>query len=141
MAHKDYQSSAGRSSIFYRYFFLLYFYLGSFVAFGAKNKQMKEYTLIAVLFTSLTIIIDRTSGVNLLKRPIFYLFLVFIFFFKLLINGYLTAKEIYIYNPEFFLGVRLTSIPLEDFLFGFSMVTMGIVFWEYFKKNEERRVK
>jgi hypothetical protein len=31
------------------------------------------------------------------------------------------------------------SIPVEDFFFGFSMVTMTIVFWEYFKRHDSSR--
>jgi len=41
------------------------------------------------------------------------------------------------YNPQFFMGIRIGTIPLEDFLFGFSMVTLSIVCWEYFKKKRE----
>jgi len=54
----------------------------------------------------------------------------------MLVNGYLTGKQIVMYRPQFFLGLRIGSIPLEDFLFGFSMVTMTIIFWEYFKKKQ-----
>jgi lycopene cyclase domain-containing protein len=39
------------------------------------------------------------------------------------------------YNSQFFMGIRIGTIPLEDFLFGFSMVTLSIVCWEYFKKK------
>lgn len=95
---------------------------------------MKEYTLIAAVSVSLAVIIDYFSGVKLLRKKEYYFFLLIILFFKFLVNGYLTGRGIVLYNNEFFMGIRLGSIPLEDFLFGFSMVTMGIVFWEYFKK-------
>jgi lycopene cyclase domain-containing protein len=97
---------------------------------------MKEYTLIAVTSVILTAIIDRVSGVNLLKKRLFYLFIAIILGFKFLVNGYLTGSGIVRYNPVFFMGIRAGSIPLEDFLFGFSMVTLGIIFWELFKKRQ-----
>ncbi len=96
---------------------------------------MKEYTLLSILAVIVTIFTDRRSQLNLLKRKEFYLFLVIIFCFKLLVNGYLTGSFIVNYNPKHFLGLRIISIPLEDFLFGFAMVTLSIVFWELFKKK------
>jgi len=98
---------------------------------------MKEYTILGIAAVLAAILLDRVTRVNLLKKKEYYLFILVILFFKLLVNGYLTGKQVVLYRPEFFLGLRITSIPLEDFLFGFSMVTMTIIFWEYFKK--ERR--
>jgi len=96
---------------------------------------MKEYTLLAALSVILTCLLDKKSGVMILKRKGFYMFLLAILFFKFLVNGYLTGKSIVMYDPRFFMGVRIGSIPVEDFLFGFSMVTSTIIFWEYFKKK------
>jgi lycopene cyclase domain-containing protein len=97
---------------------------------------MKEYTILAVLSVFITVILDRISGIRILKRGEFYILLVIILFFKFLVNGYLTATKIVMYNPAFFLGFRIGSIPIEDFLFGFSMVTQSIIFWEYFLKRQ-----
>jgi len=96
---------------------------------------MKEYTVIAAASVLATLVLDRISGIRLLARKGYYLFLCVIFGFKLLVNGYLTGKGIVRYAPEFFMGIRLGSIPLEDFLFGFSMVTVAVLAWEYFRKE------
>jgi lycopene cyclase domain-containing protein len=95
---------------------------------------MKEYTLLAVVSVFITLVLDRASGIGVLRNWYYYPFVLVILSFEGMVNGYLTAQEIVIYNPRFFMGLRLESIPLEDFLFGFSMVTMTIIFWEYFKK-------
>ena len=94
---------------------------------------MKEYTVLAALSVLITIAADSKSGVGILKRGRFYIFLAVIFCFKLAVNGYLTGAGIVQYDSRFFLGIRLGPIPVEDFLFGFSMVTMTIILWEYFK--------
>ena len=96
---------------------------------------MREYTLLAVVSVLITLLLDKTTRMRILKRREFYVFLFIILLFKLLVNGFLTGKNIVMYNPAFFLGIRFNSIPLEDFLFGFSMVTMTIIFWEYFKEK------
>ena len=94
---------------------------------------MKEYTLLASISVVIAIGVDLFLKTRLLKRKDYYVFLAIIFTFKFLVNGYLTGMQIVRYNPDYFLGLRLGSIPVEDFLFGFSMITMTIVFWEYFK--------
>lgn len=98
---------------------------------------MKEYTLLAVICVVVTIWLDKFSKVNILRRREFYIFFAVIIFFKFLVNGYLTGANIVVYNPRYYLGVRIGSIPAEDFLFGFGMVTMTIIFWEYFKNGKE----
>ncbi|MBP7216005.1 MAG: lycopene cyclase domain-containing protein [Candidatus Omnitrophica bacterium] len=105
---------------------------------------MKEYTVLAIFSVLLTVIVDHYSKVKVLQKKKFYGFLLIILCFKLLVNGFLTGADIVIYNPLFFLGVRIGSIPVEDFIFGFSMVSLTIIYWEYFKArfpckgNEEK---
>ena len=96
---------------------------------------MKEYTLLSLFSVLAACWLDSVLRTRLLKRPLFYLFLAVILVFKLAVNGYLTGERIVIYNRQFFLGIRLGSIPLEDFCFGFSMVVLSIAFWEYFKRK------
>ena len=96
---------------------------------------MKEYTILCIISVLLTVYLDKSSGINLLKKNAYYVFIMVILFFKMFVNGYLTGKDIVIYNPNFFMGIRIGSIPAEDFLFGFSMVTMTIIFWEYCKNR------
>ncbi len=96
---------------------------------------MREYTLLAVFSLLITIFLDRLTKVRILRNKIFYFFIVVILVFKFLVNGYLTSTKIVMYNPKFFMGLRAGSIPFEDFIFGFSMVTISIIFWEFFKKR------
>jgi len=96
---------------------------------------MKEYTLLAAFSVVAALLANRLLKTALLRKVEYYVFLAIILCFKLAVNGYLTGKGVVLYNERFFLGIRLGSIPVEDFMFGFSMVTMSIVFWEYFKKK------
>jgi lycopene cyclase domain-containing protein len=59
--------------------------------------------------------------------------LIIIYSLKLIVNGFLT-KYIVFYNPEHILGYRIGTIPIEDFLFGFSMILMALIIWEKQKK-------
>jgi len=97
---------------------------------------MKEYTVIGLFSVIMTVLIGKLTRTNILRKKEFYFFLLIIMGFKFMVNGYLTDTGIVIYNPEFFIGARLGSIPLEDFLFGFSMVSLSIIFWEFLKNKK-----
>ncbi len=94
---------------------------------------MKEYLILGIISVAYVIFLDWALKTKVLRQGVFYIFLIIILGFKLLVNGYLTGAKIVIYNPHFLLGKKVGTIPVEDFLFGFSMVTMTIVLWENYK--------
>jgi len=87
------------------------------------------YTLLAIFAICLVTLLDKLLGTELLRDKRYYLFLLIIAFFKLLVNGALTSK-IVMYNPAQIIGWRIGTIPLEDFGFGFAMVTLAVIIWE-----------
>jgi len=93
---------------------------------------VKEYTASALLSALLAIAIDHLAGTRLVRRKAFWTFLAVMFGFKLAVNGYLTGRPIVLYGDPFYLGLRLGTIPLEDFFYGFGLITVTIVCWEHF---------
>ena len=56
-----------------------------------------------------------------------------IVFFQVLVDCWLTklSSPIVLYNPDEFSGWRVFfDSPVEDFLFGFALVTLPIMLWE-----------
>jgi len=55
-----------------------------------------------------------------------------------LVNGVLTGgytqNPVVIYNPEEYLGIRITSVPLDDSIYSFLLLLMITTLYEYFKK-------
>jgi lycopene cyclase domain-containing protein len=96
---------------------------------------MKEYTIVAMVSLFLVIMLDRLVRTRLTSRLEFWVFIGVMFGFKLIFNGYLTWRPIVLYGERFFLNIRLGTIPLEDFLFGFSMITLTLVLWEFARKR------
>ena len=99
------------------------------------EKAVKEYTLLALLSAVIALALDYLSGTRLTRQRAFWIFLAVMFGFKLAVNGYLTARPIVLYGDPFFLGIRLGTIPVEDFLYGFSLITITVVCWEVFTRT------
>ena len=100
-----------------------------------------EYTTSAITGVVVVVTVDFLLKTRVTTQGKFWVFIVVMFLFKILVNGYLTARPIVLYGEEFFLGVRFFTIPLEDFLFGFSLITLSVVLWEYFTRRLESREK
>ncbi len=97
---------------------------------------MKEYTFLAVLSVGVALLLDRWLRTMVVRKRVFWIAMGIMFLFKIPSNGYLTWRPIVLYNPDQFLGIRLWTIPLEDFLFGFGLITATLVLWEYFVKKQ-----
>ena len=97
---------------------------------------MPEYTVLAVLSVVATVLLERFLRVGLFRRLQYWLAMAIVFAFQVPVDGWLTklSAPIVIYAPEQHLGVRWPwDIPVEDFLFGFSMVTLCLIVWERVK--------
>lgn len=54
----------------------------------------------------------------------------------LLINGILTSLPVVQYNPEHIIGIRLFTIPLEDFGYFFLLLLMNVTIYETLKERK-----
>lgn len=92
------------------------------------------YTLpaaIAVLAVCLAETVVLRTG--LFRRPAYWLSMTIVLGFQIPVDGWLTKLHapIVIYNDRHISGVRFPlDIPIEDFLFGFALVTAALLGWE-----------
>ena len=70
---------------------------------------------------------------RMMTRGIFWLTYFLILPFQLLTNWWLTSNSIVMYTDNEIIGQRLAGAPIEDLLFGFSMILLTISAWEFFK--------
>ncbi len=96
------------------------------------------YTIPAVISAMVTLALDlfilQTRIVATRHFPIFIGFMTIGF---LVCNGILTALPVVTYNPSEMLDVRFFTIPLEDFIYGFALVTATISIYEFVKRKEQ----
>ncbi|PXY19151.1 lycopene cyclase domain-containing protein [Prauserella muralis] len=91
------------------------------------------YTLPALLSVPAVVLVEvcwlRTG---LFRRRAYWVTLAIVFAFMIPVDGWLTSlpDPIVEYHPEHFSGLRFPlDIPVEDFLFGFSLITATLLAW------------
>jgi lycopene cyclase domain-containing protein len=91
------------------------------------------YTLPALLSVPAVVALEvlwlRTG---LFRRPAYWISMTIVFAFQIPVDGWLTklSAPIVVYHPEHLSGIRFPfDIPVEDFLFGFSLVTAALLGW------------
>jgi lycopene cyclase domain-containing protein len=99
---------------------------------------MKEYTVLAVASVIIVVLADRFLNTKLTSDKRFWIFWGIMFIVICVINGYLTWRPVVLYGEEYYLGIRLFTIPVEDFLFGFSLLTSNIIIWEYITRKNNK---
>ncbi|MBM6405304.1 lycopene cyclase domain-containing protein [Phycicoccus sp. CSK15P-2] len=94
---------------------------------------MPEYTLLACASVAGVVLAERfwlRTGV--FRRAQYWLSMAIVAAFQVLVDGWLTklSAPVVLYDETQTVGVRAPwDIPVEDFLFGFSMVTLGVMLW------------
>jgi lycopene cyclase domain-containing protein len=97
-----------------------------------------SYTFLAFSTAIFSLLLDYILKTNLLKRKLFWLTHAFVALMNMAVNGYLTSRPIVLYADEFFMGFRLGSIPIEDFFYGFGLITLNIVLFEFFLRKRDQ---
>lgn len=105
--------------------------------------MIPEYTILTglsiIMVVCLELFIMRTGLFRTLQ---FWLAMGLVFFFQIWVDGWLTklSAPIVNYHPEEFSGIRFPwDIPIEDFGFGFSMVTLTLVVWKRLTDRQNSR--
>jgi lycopene cyclase domain-containing protein len=94
---------------------------------------MPEYTLLAVASVLATLAVERWwLRTGLLRTAQYWISMAIVLFFMVLVDGWLTklSAPIVRYDGAQTIGLRFPwDIPVEDFAFGFSMVTLTMLLW------------
>ena len=95
---------------------------------------MPEYTWAAGAAAVLVVLAEiRWLRTGLFRDRTYWIAMAIVFFFQVLVDGWLTklSAPIVLYSPSEFSGVRFPwDIPVEDYLFGFALVTLVMLLWE-----------
>jgi lycopene cyclase domain-containing protein len=92
------------------------------------------YTLPAVVSVIVVCVLElAVLRTGLFRKPAYWLSMGIVLFFQVLTDGWLTklSAPIVIYNDDHTSGIRFPwDIPVEDYLFGWALVTGVLLLWE-----------
>lgn len=97
----------------------------------------KSYTVYSAILLILSLVAGLLDKSGILRK--FFLTFVVILVPFLIVNGILTGTfiegEVVWYNPEELLGIRILTIPVEDFGYGFSLILFDLLLSERWKRR------
>lgn len=99
------------------------------------------YTLPAVIAVIAVVVLElAVLHTGLFRKPAYWISMVIVLGFQVPVDGWLTklSAPIVIYDEKHTSGIRFPwDIPIEDFLFGWALVTAVLLLWE--KQGQKRR--
>ncbi|MEV4603675.1 lycopene cyclase domain-containing protein [Amycolatopsis sp. NPDC049253] len=98
------------------------------------------YTVPAVASVLAVVVLElRALRTGLFRKPGYWITIAVVTGFQIPVDGWLTkaSHAIVRYAPEHISGVRFPwDIPVEDFLFGYALVTAVLLLWERAAQKE-----
>ena len=95
---------------------------------------MREYTVWSAVAVLVVVALEGLwLRTGLFRTAQYWIAMAIVFGFQCLVDGWLTklSAPIVLYAQDHMLGVRAPwDIPVEDFAFGFAMVTLALLVWE-----------
>ena len=98
------------------------------------------YTLPAVISVVAVCVLElAVLRTGLFRKPAYWISMVIVLGFQVPVDGWLTklSAPIVIYDEKHTSGIRFPwDIPIEDFFFGWALVTAVLLLWERQKVNQ-----
>jgi lycopene cyclase domain-containing protein len=96
-----------------------------------------DAALLGVAFAALLdVVVLRT---NLLRRKAFWASYLIVVAYQLVVNGILTGQRLVVYSSAAILGWHVAYAPVEDLLFGFSLVLQTLAWWVWWGRRGVQR--
>jgi lycopene cyclase domain-containing protein len=110
---------------------------------------MPGYTALCLVALALTVALERILRTGLLRDRRFWIAMAIVAVFQVLVDGWLTCRPIVRYAEAHFSGVRFgcspgdflprrgraAGMPVEDLVFGFTMVTQTLLWWVWWGRR------
>jgi hypothetical protein len=106
-----------------------------------------EYTFLVLISFLINLVLDVFFlKTYILKQSRFYVLLGFVVFMQTIFDNWLNGRwwfEGYIVGPypdQFYSGIVIWNTPLENYLYGISLIWMNVILFEFFRKKRKKPV-
>jgi lycopene cyclase domain-containing protein len=94
------------------------------------------YTALALTGIAAALVLDLVVlRTRLVRLRVFWASYGIILVFQLITNGVLTYRNVVRYDSGTILGLRIAGAPVEDLLFGFSLVLQTLSWWVWWGRR------
>jgi lycopene cyclase domain-containing protein len=94
------------------------------------------YTALAFTGIAAALVLDlAVLRTRLVRLRVFWASYAIILVFQLITNGVLTYRNVVRYDSGTILGLRIAGAPVEDLLFGFSLVLQTLSWWVWWGRR------
>ena len=125
---------SNREWTFLKFLSILIFVI-SFLLAGLMLYQGKEYTSIVLIVFGIVFLLDHLLETKIFMQRRTYIFSLLLILMMLIFNGYLTARPVVLYDPQYQLDFRIYTIPVEDFFYGLSLIFGILIVYEKLKQK------
>ncbi len=98
--------------------------------------QNRVYTALVCAAMILTVLIDRVYKTYIMNQKQTLYLMLLVTGFILVFNGYLTARPLVLYGERFMTGIRIWTIPVEDFVYGYALILLNVIVYEKLKERQ-----
>lgn len=98
-----------------------------------------SYTELAFTLCTFVILSDLfLTKTSLVTRKFFWVSYAIVLPFQLLTNWWLTGRNIVMYSPATIIGPRIAGAPIEDLIFGFTLILITLSTWSWLTARKVR---
>lgn len=95
----------------------------------------KEYTGLVLIALGLVALLDWKLKTRMFIQLRTIQYMAISTLAMLIFNGYLTWRPVVLYNEVYQLNIRIFTIPIEDFGFGYALILLCTILYERFKQT------
>ena len=107
--------------------------------FTAFINSDRNYTFTVLIYCGLIFLLSFFYFQKIIFSKVFLSTVIISFIPFIAVNYLLTSLPVVEYNPEAITGIRISTIPLEDFFYSFAMITSWLVVYELLKKRKPEK--
>jgi lycopene cyclase domain-containing protein len=97
------------------------------------------YTFTVLLFVPIILLMLTLIKNSLINSRFFWLFMFFTYIPFFVVNYLLTSLPIVTYSSEAIWGFRITTIPVEDFLYSFALIGLNLFLYTKLKSVWQKK--
>ncbi len=98
---------------------------------------MKEYLALNCIFLLPIILLDIILSTRLLRNKKFWYFHIIVVILTIITDSFFSGRPIVLYDNQFNINFYIIHTPIENFFFGFNLLTLNLILFEFSNRKNE----